>query len=91
VSTRLDVVDARSSHVYCREVQRVWRDVVQQLQRRLRLPCCIDVIDTACGDVSVWDVQHIWGDVVQQLQRGLRVSVPWCCQWHCAAMLRRQL
>jgi hypothetical protein len=31
MSTRLDVVDARSSHVYCREVQRGRRDVVQQL------------------------------------------------------------
>jgi hypothetical protein len=42
VSGRIYVVNAASSDVHRREVQCVWRDVVQQLQRRLRVsvPWC---------------------------------------------------
>jgi hypothetical protein len=78
MSTRLDVVDARSSHVYCREVQRGRRDVVQQLQRGLRVSGRIYVVNAASSDVHRREVQCVWRDVVQQLQRRLRVSVPWC-------------
>jgi hypothetical protein len=55
-----------------RSLQCVWRDGVQQLQRRLRVRCRLNQRDDRC--VPCWSLQRGWRDVVQQLQRRLRVS-----------------
>jgi hypothetical protein len=60
----LDVVDAACSDVSVWDVQRIWRDVVQQLQRRVRVPRCLNVIYTTSRVVWSWHVQFIWSDVV---------------------------
>ena len=60
----LDVVDAACSDVSVWDVQRIWRDVVQQLQRRVRVPRRLNVIYTTSRVVWSWHVQFIWSDVV---------------------------
>jgi hypothetical protein len=64
VSAGVELVDARCCNVPCRSLQRVWRDVVQQLQCRLCVPCWIDVPDTCCCHLPCRHVQRIWIDVV---------------------------
>jgi hypothetical protein len=67
VPCRIDFVNTANSHMSVWEVQRVWRDVVQQLQRRLRVSCRLDVIDASGCHVFSWNVQRVWRDVVYEL------------------------
>jgi hypothetical protein len=65
VSRRIDVIDATSRTVWSWHLQYIWRDVVQQLQRWLCVPCWLDVVDTASCDMPIRYVQCVWSDVVQ--------------------------
>jgi hypothetical protein len=67
VSRRVDVVNTRGCDVYRWDVQRVWCDVVQQLQRRICVPCRLDVVNTSSSHVYRGELQCFWRDVVQQL------------------------
>jgi hypothetical protein len=67
VSRCIDVIDATSRTVWSWHVQRVWRDVVHQLQRRLRVSSWLDYAIPCFSCVSSWDFQRVWRDVVQQL------------------------
>jgi hypothetical protein len=67
VSSRIDVVNASGCDVYRWDVQRVWSDVVHELQCRLRVSSWINVVNTASSDVYCREVQRVWSDVVQQL------------------------
>jgi hypothetical protein len=64
---RIHFIDTGCCDVCSRHVQRIWRDVVQQLQRGLRMPDGIHFIDAGCCDVCSRHVQRIWCDDVQQL------------------------
>ncbi len=71
----IDVVDTRCCDMPCREIQYVWRDVVQQLQRRLRVSGRIDVVDTYRCDLLWRHVQHGRSAVMQQLQLSSRLQL----------------
>jgi hypothetical protein len=67
VPARFNVVSTASSIVSRRRVQRVWSDVVYELQCGLRVSGRIDVVNAASSDVYCREVQRVWRDVVQQL------------------------
>jgi hypothetical protein len=72
VSSGVDVGDTRCGDLCGRPLQRVWRDVVQQLQCGLRVSGRRrDERHRRC--VRCRSVQRQRRDVVQQLQRRLRV------------------
>jgi hypothetical protein len=50
------------------------RDVVQELQCRLRVSACVELVDACCRPVSRRYLQRFRRNGVQQLQRWLRVS-----------------
>jgi hypothetical protein len=58
-------VDTSCCDLCSGHVQRIWSDVVQQLQRRLRVSCWIDVVDAGCCDMRSRSLQWRWSDVVQ--------------------------
>ena len=67
MSSRIGIVDACGCDVYRWDVQRVRRDVVQQLQRWLRVSCRLDIVNTSSSHVYRGELQCFWRDVVQQL------------------------
>jgi hypothetical protein len=56
VSSRIGIVDACGCDVYRWDVQCVWSNFMQQLQRWLCVPCRLDVVDTSSRDLFCWDV-----------------------------------
>jgi hypothetical protein len=64
---RLGIDDSVSKRMPCWPVQCCWRRVVQQLQRRLRMPCPINVGVAISGSVRCRHLQRGWRDVLQQL------------------------
>jgi hypothetical protein len=48
-------------------IQRLWRDVVQQLQRWLRMPRRLELISPSGSDLCSWKVLSVGRDVVYEL------------------------